>query len=396
MMVGVESEWLSQLEQTGLPIRHCLIGRQPEWHHHVNFDDAAFRNIRRQLRRARNKDVQISHIDLNKGIPTPTIRAEIEGLLESWKATRTLDTIGFMVAPELNVTRRYGHLICARRNGVLVGLLSCLPTPGHNGWFLEDLIRAPEAPNGTIELLIAEAFTQLPHPPKPFITLGMVPLHDIEIFAQDNPSLNWVLNQCRVIGQRLVNLKGLAVFKARFRPDTWNTMHLVTLDTQPNIGDLLALGRVLANGSMMTFFYRSFLRRLRKTRATAWRYLLLAQLSILIPWTVLLSLADGDHWFGSTSIQWAWVTFDVMLAGGLSALLMRLRTRPVNPYAWILGGATMADTVLSIVQALSLHHEASGINLILVYMGVLGPILATLTLFTLAWVNPSPVTPIKT
>ena len=52
---------------------------------------------------------------------------------------------------------------------------------------------------------------------------------------------------------------------------------------------------------------------------------------------------------------------------GLSALLMRLRTRPVNPYAWILGGATMADTVLSIVQALSLHHEASGINLILVY-----------------------------
>ena len=238
--------------------------------------------------------------------------------------------------------------------------------------------------------------SRLPHPPKPFITLGMVPLHDIEIFAQDNPSLNWVLNQCRVIGQRLVNLKGLAVFKARFRPDTWNTMHLVTLDTQPNIGDLLALGRVLANGSMMTFFYRSFLRRLRKTRATAWRYLLLAQLSILIPWTVLLSLADGDHWFGSTSIQWAWVTFDVMLAGGLSALLMRLRTRPVNPYAWILGGATMADTVLSIVQALSLHHEASGINLILVYMGVLGPILATLTLFTLAWVNPSPVTPIKT
>ena len=236
MMVGVESEWLSQLEQTGLPIRHCLIGRQPEWHHHVNFDDAAFENIRRQLRRARNKDVQISHIDLNKGIPTPTIRAEIEGLLESWKATRTLDTIGFMVAPELNVTEKaLRHLICARRNGVLVGLLSCLPTPGHNGWFLEDLIRAPEAPNGTIELLIAEAFTQLPHPPKPFITLGMVPLHDIEIFAQDNPSLNWVLNQCRVIGQRLVNLKGLAVFKARFRPDTWNTTCTLLRSTRNQI-----------------------------------------------------------------------------------------------------------------------------------------------------------------
>jgi len=165
---------------------------------------------------------------------------------------------------------------------------------------------------------------------------------------------------------------------------------MITIDRSLDIRDLFSVGRALAGGSLKGFLLRSAILRLRQLPVIFWRSLLASLVIPLVPWTVLLAACDGSYWLGSESIQWAWVTFDCLLAAGLLSLFHRLRSRPSQGVAWVLGGATLADSILSVVQALSLHQAVSGWTLAFVLAGVLGPILATVALCTLAWVNPRP------
>ncbi len=390
IFIGVENKFLKMLQEMNFAVDNVLVGQQPEWHVPNDFETPQFKNIRRQVRRAHNKKIQIEHIELSHDpAPDDRVSRAIHDLVKQWRSTRGLDTFGFMVQPEIDVQRGYGHLCLAWQNEALVGLLSCIPTPGNAGWYFEDLIRSKSAPNGTIESLLVRAFSLLHTDQTPFITLGMVPLHTAPNRQHGHRLIAATLSIVRRLGGYVYNFDGLYTFKSRFRPQSWADMHIVTLQRQLTTMDLVAVGRVLANGSIITFLKRSSVLMLRQSSAKTWRWILIALLLPLIPWTVLLACCDGDYWLGSTSIQWAWVTFDVLLGLGLIGLIQRLRTRSVNQFAWILGGATLADSILSTVQALSLHNQVDGFAQLFVGSGVLGPVLATLTLFTLAWVNPN-------
>lgn len=391
IFVGVENKFIKTLREMGLEIDSVLIGQQPEWHSRNDFESSEFKNIRRQVRRAHKKHVEIEHMDLAENrAPDKDLLMTVDVLLRNWKRTRGLDTFGFMVQPEINMERGYGHIFMARQHGTLVGLLSCIPTPGGNGWYFEDLIRSVAAPNGTIEALLVRAFSELHTTDTPFITLGMVPLHVPPNARSERRFIGWTLKLVERVGGYFYNFKGLHTFKSRFRPQTWTDMHIVAIEKQVSLMDLVAVGKVLANGSITNFIKRSALIRIKRSSATIWRWVLISLLGPLIPWTVLLACCDGAYWLGSTSIQWAWVTFDVLLGFGLIALIHRLGTKTVNQFALILAGTTLADSILSTVQALSLHNQAEGFAQVFVGAGVLGPVLATLTLLTLAWVNPKP------
>jgi phosphatidylglycerol lysyltransferase len=391
IFVGVENKFIDTLRKTKLRIDSVLIGQQPEWYSPNDFEEAAFKNIRRQVRRALNKRIEIEHLNLAQSRAfNHELSISINGLVRKWRHTRGLDTFGFMVQPEVNLQRGYGHIFLARRDGVLTGLLSCIPTPGDKGWYFEDLIRTANAPNGTIESLLVRAFSTLHTTDTSFITLGMVPLHASANTPATRGSLGFMLKMVKRIGGCFYNFEGLHTFKSRFRPQTWTDMHIVTIGKSTSIMDLLAVGKVLANGSIISFIKRSALMRTKRTSAATWRWVLISLLAPLIPWTVLLASCDGDYWLGSVSIQWAWVTFDVLLGLGLMGLINRLGTKTVNQFALILAGTTLADSILSTVQALSLHNQVEGFAQLFVGAGVFGPALATLTLLTLAWVNPKP------
>ena len=42
----------------------------------------------------------------------------------------------------------------AEQDGRVIGFAGLIPVPARGGWFLEHLVRDPEAPNGTSELLV--------------------------------------------------------------------------------------------------------------------------------------------------------------------------------------------------------------------------------------------------
>ena len=389
VFVGVEQRWLDVLTHLKLNVDALCIGEQPEWHRPSDFSEPSHRTFRSQVRRAERKGVVIEEIDTRANHPQH-LHDALDSLVQQWRAQHHLATFAFMVRPEVGLNRQHAHLFVAYEGKSLVGLLSSIPTTGHQGWYFEDLIRSDKAPNGTVEALVHRAFKTLQTDAAPFVTLGMVPLSRWATSKHRRPLLQQLLRCTKLIGRRFYNFEGLKAFKSRFRPDHWEPMYMLTLDRTLDFRDLISVGKALAGGSLFGFLLRSSVLRLKQLPVKFWRGALAALVIPLAPWTILLAACDGAYWLGSESIQWAWVTFDCLLAAGLLTLFHRLKSRSSEGFAWVLGGATLADSVLSVVQALSLHQSVNGWTLLFVLAGVLGPIFATITLCTLAWVNPRP------
>ncbi len=62
--------------------------------------------------------------------------------------------MGFLVQVDPLTLLEEHRVHLAERDGRLVAFLTAAPIFDRPGWLLQNLIRAPEAPNGTIELLV--------------------------------------------------------------------------------------------------------------------------------------------------------------------------------------------------------------------------------------------------
>src|SRR5207244_1291386 len=100
-----------------------------------------------QISRARNKGVTTRPFE-------PPDASALVALGAKWQTTHRMPPMGFLVelAPLANVASRI--VIVAQRAGELVGFASAIPVPARDRLFVEHFVRAPDAPNGTIELLI--------------------------------------------------------------------------------------------------------------------------------------------------------------------------------------------------------------------------------------------------
>jgi lysylphosphatidylglycerol synthetase-like protein (DUF2156 family) len=105
----------------------------------------------------------------------------------------------------------------AERDGQLVGLASLAPIYARDGWLLEHLVRAPDAPNGTSELLVDAALRAALARQSRFVSLGLAPLA-----GEVAPWLGCLGR----LGQGLYDFAGLARFKAKFRPGCWEPVYL--------------------------------------------------------------------------------------------------------------------------------------------------------------------------
>ena len=57
-----------------------------------------------------------------------------------------------------------------------MGFAGVVPVYARRGRFIEDLLRAPEAPNGTSELLVDAAMREAASDGVRYVTLGLAPL----------------------------------------------------------------------------------------------------------------------------------------------------------------------------------------------------------------------------
>jgi phosphatidylglycerol lysyltransferase len=330
-------------------LQRRLLGEQPVWDPagwsaHVT----SHRSLREQIRRARAKGVEVRALE-PAALDAPAMAHAVHTLVARWRATRSMAAMGFLVTVDFTSGGELRRHYAAWQDGQLVGLLSLAPVPARDGWLFEHLLRDPDAPNGTLELLVDHVMRELAGQGVPWATLGLAPLHgDVD---------PW-LRRVRRWSTPLFNFEGLSAFKQKLRPERWEPIYLAWPAPEAGwraLGDGL---RAFAGGSLLRFGLRTILRGPSPLlRLLEW---------LLLPWTLALALLPTDPWFPSVAVHAAWVAFD-------GALLMALRhvrrtarhagaasRRRTARVAVMVAGAVTLDAILTALQALAWNRPRLG------------------------------------
>jgi phosphatidylglycerol lysyltransferase len=347
---------------TGWPT--LVIGEQPVWDAR-RWDERVrtSRSLRAQLSRARNKGVQTRQVPTAEiADERSAVRVAAERLIRRWLLSRKMAPMGFLVDVQpfdFPAERRY---FVAERDGVVLGFLAAVPVYGRGGWFFEDFLRDPGAPNGTAELLIDAGMRRAGEDGSGYVTLGLAPL------AGRVPS--WLAG-VRALSAPLYDFAGLHAFKAKLGPDHWDPIHLAWPPGGRLWRALVDALAAFARGSLVGFGLATVLRG---------PVLILWALALaLVPWTTMIALADDAAWFPAAWVKWAWVGFDVALCAGLVALAWRFR----RGLGWTLTGAVLADTLLTWSEAAAWNAPRvhGTVDLVVVLLACAAPALATVVLW---------------
>jgi phosphatidylglycerol lysyltransferase len=349
-----------------VPFAAMRIGEQPVWDP-CDWDRilSGARSLREQIRRARAKAVVVRPFDARLlADPRGEPRASVERLIARWEAARPMPPMGFLVQLHLHTELEERRFFAATaRDGALIGFLSMVPVFTRKGWFVEDLIRAPEAPNGTAELLIDAAMRAAAAEGSRYLTLGLAPLA--------GPIGPW-LRVARRTGLPLYDFHGVHAFKAKLRPQLWSPVFLSYPRGQLGIATVYDALAAFARGGLLRFGLQTLLRR----PAVLVRALAL----ILIPWTILMACAPSARWFPSPAVKWSWVAFDAVLALALTSLARRWR-RGLDT---LLAALVTADAAVTLVQADAWnlrHGPRNALTWIVAAISVIAPSLAAALLW---------------
>jgi phosphatidylglycerol lysyltransferase len=268
----------------------------------------------------------------------------------------------FLVRVELSAFATHRRCFVAEMDGRVVGFAAVVPVPARRGWFIEDLIRAPDAPNGTGELLVDAVMRWAAATGSTWITLGLAPLA-----GEVAPALR----VARRGGALLYDFEGLRTFKAKLRPGSWSS---ISLSYPPTQGAAVSIADALVaftRGGVGRFAVRSLLRRPRA--------MLVLLAALLAPWTALLAAAPTEPWFPSPAVKWAWVGFDLALALGLFRVLSGGSRRLTGALAVAVG----LDALLTWTQAVlwNVERVRGPIDAAVVLAACIGPALGALALW---------------
>jgi len=252
-----------------------LIGEQPVWDPgRLAKHRPGSRSLREQLRRARAKGVVVRRVDDDEmSREESSTRRAVEALIQRWSETRTLAPMGFLVAVHpfhFAEERRY---FVAERDGAIVAFLAMVPVYARQGWLLEDFLRDPTAPNGTVELVIDRALRDVGEEGARYATLGLAPL---------SGDVNGWLRAIRDASTELYDFHGLRAFKAKLRPDRWDPIHLAYPERQWGPLAVYDVLRAFSRVGLLRFGIETFLR-------VPGTVLQLATL-LIAPWLVVVGL----------------------------------------------------------------------------------------------------------
>lgn len=328
---GIEKDISSD---TGFSCLH--IGNQATWNpQQWESIVRSKRSLREQLRRARAKYVKVRRVGTDElQRPSSAIRMRLDDMIEDWLESRAMAPMGFLLHLDPYSFAAERRFFVAEQEGRVVGCISAVPIYARKGWFFEDVLREPNAPNGTVELLFDFAMRALAAEGCTHVSYGLAPLADTQH--------RW-LRAIRDHTRWLYDFEGVRRFKSKLLPSRWEPVYLAYPKNERGVRATVDILAAFARGSFLRFSVETALHR----AADIIRILAI----LLIPWTFLLALAPTSPWFPSRSVQDAWVMADL----GIFLALMALARRWRKSLAIAVGCAAFADFSLGLVQAL--HHN---------------------------------------
>lgn len=274
---GVEERTLQALLHAPSAIRRQFtwvkIGEQPvlsseQW----SLQGSAFRDLRSQLRRAARAEVQVQEVPFTALEPEQPLRLRADALLEAWKLSRRMSLMGFLVGVHPFECLSQRRFFIAEQQGKLVGLLSAVPIYERQGWFFEELIRHPSAPNGTAELLVDLAMRCLSHESPTFATLGLAPLSGSFCCGRNVPWwLPALFRLCYDHAGFLYSFEGIRHFREKFRPIRWEPVYLIVSPASLRLPALFDILSAFVPGSRLRFAFETVRRLYGHLRRRVWR-----------------------------------------------------------------------------------------------------------------------------
>ncbi len=189
------------------------------------------RSLRQQIRRAARKGVHIQAF-------TPAqARADsrFQHCLGLWLGHKPLSPMGFLVQPAALETGYPDRLIwgALQPGGAagekLIAFLLASPVPRRNGFLVEQIVRHPAAPNGTVEMLIDTCMMELCRRGFGYLTQGPVAL---SLYAAGAMAANpWWMRSLMQLSRRHLGrwygFQTLESFRARMRPNRWEPVYAI-------------------------------------------------------------------------------------------------------------------------------------------------------------------------
>jgi len=341
-----------------------LVGEQPIWDPADwagNVRDS--KSLREQLRRARAKGVTVRLLQPDEvALPEAPLRLAVERLIHRWMGAQPMPPMGFLVRVQPFLFPEEKRLFVACMGERVVGFAGVIPVYARSGWFIEDLIRAPDAPNGTVESLVDAAMRCAADTGASYLTLGLAPL---------SGAVEFWLGAARKYGSALYDFGGLQAFKAKFKPRKWVPIYLSHPLGESSYRAIYASLAAFARGGL----FRYGLETLLRGPDIVVRVLAL----LLVPWTTALALASTKRWFPAPWVQWAWIAFDVGLCAALFSLTLRWRQRLADALVWLI----VADALVTFAEAcwFNLMRVTSALDVLLMCVAVLAPTLASIVLW---------------
>ena len=320
------------------------------------------RSLREQVRRATAKGVGVRALtpaDIALGEPT---RVALDGLIARWLASRPIAPMGFLVHVDPFTFPDERRYFVAEQAGKLVGFLCAIPVYARPGWFFEDFLRDPNAPNGTVELLIDAGMRAAAADGVPYVTLGLVPLS-----GEISP---W-LRAARRWSKSLYDFDGLRAFKAKLKPRAWDPIFLAYPRERSGFAAMFDTLTAFSRGGLLRFGLETLLRG----PAIVMRVLAV----LLLAWTALQAIPTSLRWFPSPIYQWSWVGFNSALAVALLALSYRWRAALAD----LVTAAVTIDAVLTLTQAViyDLPRRRGALDVVVAIVAIIAPTVAAILLW---------------
>lgn len=227
------------------------------------------KKLRAGVNQARRNGVEIETISESVD---ESLKKETAQLCMRWLDThRAATTFGWLVALDPFLHSDYKKYFAARVNGKLVGFLAASPIPARKAWYLEDVLRQPDAPHGTSTLLVYEALMRLKAEGISLATLGTSPLapDGPNELPTEHPKSERILNAASRRLAAFYNFEGLRRFKGKFVPSWWESEYVLgqrSVTMPPRVGH--AIVRALVPGGLTQILTRQALRMTRLENVT--------------------------------------------------------------------------------------------------------------------------------
>ncbi|MCC6649495.1 MAG: DUF2156 domain-containing protein [Polyangiaceae bacterium] len=230
-------------------LRALAIGQQPVWDpSEWGATVARARTLRSQVRRPLAKGVSARVADPSEVARDAPLYREIDALTARWLASRGMPPMSFLVDIRVGGHERERRYVVAERGGQLVGACLAVPIYARDGWFLENVLRAPGAPNGTAELLVDATMRSIAADGARYATLGLAPL--------SGEVAPW-LRLARRAGRFLYDFQGLHAFKTKLCPARWDDVFLACPAGASRTVAVVDALTAFAGGSLVRFGLRA-------------------------------------------------------------------------------------------------------------------------------------------